>query len=298
MQQQTFHWHILGAGSLGLLFAYHLAKAGHQVSLIGREKIQQPVNVTAIIKGQEKQQQVMLTHSKNCINIPLLLVTVKAYATANALASVQHALGSGSTVFMLQNGLGQLDGIELTQGIKILPAITQAGAEKTGPLTVIEHAKGQTFLPELAKNICQQAPWQCELPIKILGNFAQTQWQKLAINALINPLTAIHNCRNGDILQLPNFQTTATEVIDEIVMVAKHQHALLNNFSLMQAVIDVAKQTAGNSSSMREDIRHKKPTEIEFINGYIVNQGSKLGINTPANLSLLKQVQQLQRPLC
>lgn len=297
-QQQTFHWHILGAGSLGLLFAYHLAKAGHRVSLLGREKTHKQCHVNAIINGQTHRQALTLSHSENCTDIHLLLVTVKAYATANALASVEHALNKNSLVFLLQNGLGQLENISPKIQAQIVPAITQAAAEKTDMLTVIEHAKGQTFLPILSQALYQQALWQSELPITALANFTETQWQKLAINAVINPLTAIYDCRNGEILQLPNYLNIATTVIGELVKIAKAHNIVLDKNALLQTVYAVAQQTSSNSSSMREDIHHKKPTEIDFINGYIVNQGIKLGIATPSNLLLVKQVQQLQGSLC
>lgn len=291
MQNKTYHWHILGAGSIGLLFAYYLAKAGHKVTLLGREKVQQQTYVTAIINQQAQKQAIELSCSSNCTNINLLLVTVKAQATAKALASVNNALNHDSQVFLLQNGLGQLDEIQLANSPTIVPAITQAGAEKTAPLSVIVHAKGQTFLPILKQ---AQHPLQCELPVTMLTNFIETQWQKLAINAVINPLTAIHNCRNGDVLKLKQFEAIAKSVITELVAIAKAKQVSLNADQLITAIILVAKHTAGNSSSMREDIRHKKQTEIDFINGYIVNQGRLLGISTPSNLMLLKQVQQLQ----
>lgn len=294
MQQPTFHWHILGAGSLGLLFAYYLAKAGHSVTLLGRQKNHQKLPVNACINNTWQQQTITLSHSEYCQGIDLLLVTVKAQDTHKALSEVAHKLTNNSQVFLLQNGLGQLPCPAIAEHLQLIPAITQAGAQKTDTLSVHVHAKGETFIPWLSKQQRNQKPWRCELPVTPTMQFQQMQWQKLAVNAVINPLTAIHDCRNGDILQLPSFIATAQTIIDELIIVADAKAINLNKNQLLQTVCDVARKTAGNSSSMREDIRHKKITEIDFINGYIVSQAKQLGLNTPYNLMLLQRIKKLQ----
>jgi 2-dehydropantoate 2-reductase len=122
----------------------------------------------------------------------------------------------------------------------------------------------------------------------------QRLWQKLIINAGINPYTAILDCPNGEILSAPLYQSTIDELCQELseLMSAAVQIRQTPG-SLRQRIEQVAQNTAGNTSSMRADVLRKRQTEIDFINGYLAKLGKELGIETPVNQMLTEQVQQL-----
>ncbi|RMY62646.1 hypothetical protein D0863_10886 [Hortaea werneckii] len=127
----------------------------------------------------------------------------------------------------------------------------------------------------------------------------QQQLEKLAVNSILNLLTALIDSRNGDILH--NFALTRTMrlMLAETSLVIRslpELHALPNvnvRFSasrLETLVVSVAHQTRDNVSSMLADVRGGRRTEIEFINGYIVRRGEEMGIKCVVNYAMMQAV--------
>ena len=126
------------------------------------------------------------------------------------------------------------------------------------------------------------------------------QFEKLVVNAVINPLTGLHDIQNGHILEA-RFADEVTAILSEISALALHlpdlsflttaeREDLFTVDRLRRLVIQVATKTAHNSSSMREDIRGGRETEIAYINGYIVRNGKACGVPCPTNERLLEQI--------
>ena len=128
-------------------------------------------------------------------------------------------------------------------------------------------------------------------------------WQKLAANCTINPMTAILNCNNGQLIHQPLFQQMTPRVLDEIALVFAQQQQQSNYDETTQQPLttqeldtfcrQVIHDTQDNISSMRQDVLQQRPTEIDYLNGYVVKKGQELGIDTPANLELTELVRQL-----
>jgi 2-dehydropantoate 2-reductase len=160
-------------------------------------------------------------------------------------------------------------------------------------------------------------------------------WQKLAANCVINPLTALLNCPNGELLMEPNMPEIAHQVVDEISQVANlvvaaaaaaemindaekeeedngqeknnHHpqpqqqqqpsshppHHALSRPALLQFVYQVIQDTMYNQSSMLQDVRNQQRTEIDHLNGYIVQKGKSLGVDCPANDDLWHRILEL-----
>jgi 2-dehydropantoate 2-reductase len=125
--------------------------------------------------------------------------------------------------------------------------------------------------------------------VRFYKNIIEKQWLKLAINGVINPITALHDINNG---QVSNdfFTVQIKEILTELVLVAKCEGIHLNIDLLIKTVSLVATATAKNSSSMRCDVLAYKQTEINYINGYIHNLGIKHCIATPQNTQLWQTV--------
>mgnify|MGYP000238490803 FL=1 len=119
------------------------------------------------------------------------------------------------------------------------------------------------------------------------------QWTKLAINCVINPLTAINNVKNGEITT-DKFTGITESLIREIVTVASTQGIALSESSLINKVREVALLTAKNTSSMRSDMLKKQHTEIDYINGYVSKLGEKENITTPENTRLWQKIKALE----
>ncbi|TLS28225.1 hypothetical protein PpBr36_01146 [Pyricularia pennisetigena] len=130
-----------------------------------------------------------------------------------------------------------------------------------------------------------------------------SQFRKLAANAIINPLTALLGCANGEVFGSPSRQDAIQQLIAETGAVIR---ALLpssareevgeqfSNRGLSQYIMEVATKTAKNSSSMLQDFRAGRETEIGYINGYIVEQAKRLGLPHARNSALVDMIKQGQ----
>ncbi|KAK9454731.1 ketopantoate reductase PanE/ApbA C terminal-domain-containing protein, partial [Dipodascopsis uninucleata] len=146
---------------------------------------------------------------------------------------------------------------------------------------------------------------QCE-PLRAsvitFGDFTIKQIYKFAVNCCINPLTAIFNCPNGSIASYHELKSISGDVIRELVRVLQADpdmqrlypdgelNDIFNYKAFMDEMINIARLTASNVSSMRSDVLHNRPTEIDYLNGYISRKGSELQIATPVNDMLVKMI--------
>jgi 2-dehydropantoate 2-reductase len=143
-----------------------------------------------------------------------------------------------------------------------------------------------------------RSPTLCCAPFPYL-DLMQLQLEKLTINSLMNPLTALLNIPNGSLLNNTNISRAARLLLAEISLVIRSLPELSAvpgvkaRFSperLETLYLGVADKTAANSSSMREDVRRNKDTEIKYINGYIVKRGEELGIKCVLNYMIMQLV--------
>jgi 2-dehydropantoate 2-reductase len=116
-------------------------------------------------------------------------------------------------------------------------------------------------------------------------------WKKLAINAVINPLTAIHNVKNGVLVDI-KYNTNISNICFEISMVMQALNYSIDSAELIKNVQQVITATANNYSSMHQDLKFKRHTEIEFINGYVSAKAAELNIEVPHNQRLLELIRQ------
>ncbi|MCY0882052.1 MAG: hypothetical protein OWS74_08650 [Firmicutes bacterium] len=114
------------------------------------------------------------------------------------------------------------------------------------------------------------------------------RWEKLIINSLINPLSVLAQCSNGELLSHPVWQRSPL-LFQQAHAAARSAGVDLLDFSL-EDVERVAAQTAQNISSMLQDIRRGRPTEIQAITGYIVRQGQRSGVDVSAHVQLLHEL--------
>ncbi len=127
----------------------------------------------------------------------------------------------------------------------------------------------------------------------MFGYIKEKQWLKLAVNCVINPITALNNIDNGDVFS-ENFSSTITAIIDEIVTIAITENIKLSSSSLLNVVSEISKLTAKNCSSMRSDILANRKTEIDHINGFIHQLGRDRDIATPVNTQMWQQIKALE----
>jgi 2-dehydropantoate 2-reductase len=240
--------------------------------------------------------------------IDTLLVTTKSYQAKDAVQSVlNHSNIVPSRVILLCNGaLSVRDELLaiLKEDIPLILATTTHGAyhetgeDATVPGFLVHAGMGQTFLQEEATDLMNswnKAGLKCST--LSLSEMEHLLWKKLAANCVINPLTALFRCKNGELLMEPAFYELQQQLLREVSLVAKASIELgsdaLNEEILRQFVQDVIHDTGENRSSMLQDVMLGKKTEIDHLNNYIVRKGRALGIECPTNEDLVSRILEL-----
>nr|WP_067298634.1 2-dehydropantoate 2-reductase [Marinobacterium profundum] len=297
------HWTILGAGAIGCLWAAHLQRAGASVSLVLRSperlaQFRQRGGIKLIDDSGETFCPLNATLAATPQSIAQLLLCTKAYDSQRALESVWHRLNADSHILVLQNGMGsQQQVIERAGNDRVLIGSTTDGAYMRAPFEVVHAGRGETAIGRFYSTDASLPDFGPKFGLQLRQDPAieTTLWRKLAINCAINPLTALYGCRNGELATVPAYSHALEALCKEFEAVAQACNIPLFEGPLHEQALMVARATANNYSSMLQDIRHQRPTEIEQITGFLCNQAQLAGIDVPRNRAALQQVRQLQR---
>lgn len=263
-----------------------------------------------------------------------LVVSVKAPRTVKAIEAVAHRLTSESTILFLQNGMGTID--EVNE--KLFPneerrptyiiGVVSHGLYSNGSFCVKHAGEGTIALGVMPRRATQGTLESDSMdrlassaryllrtitrtPVFVAVGFPPTdllqqQLDKLVINCIINPLTAILDCKNGALLSNFHFTRVIRLLLAEISLVIKSLPELNNvpnvnmrfdTARLERLVFSIANTTGANYSSMLQDVRVGRQTEIDYINGYIIKRGEEMGIHCVMNYMLLHMIKGKRKTL-
>ncbi|MBD1552541.1 putative 2-dehydropantoate 2-reductase [Pseudomonas typographi] len=291
----TYRWHVLGAGSLGSLWACRLAAAGVPVSLLLRSSQRllqyQQAGGLALQRACTTEQWPLPAELLSAeVPISHLLLACKAYdAEAAALALAPRVL-PGAQVLLLQNGLGSQQAVRqhLAQARCIAVSSTE-GAFRQADWQVVQAGVGQNWLGDGG-----EAPaWLADLRAagiasQWVANIDSRLWRKLAINCAINPLTVLLGCRNGELAQ---HHATLATLCAELEQLLHHCGQPPAAEPLLAEVQRVIQATAANYSSMHQDVQRRQRTEISFLLGHAMAQAHRHRLRLPALAALHTRLQ-------
>lgn len=286
---------IVGPGAIGTLFGLFLKKAKEDVFFLDHnQKRAQRLKRDGIkiegVSGTHRTDVNATANAKEIGPADLVVVCVKSYDTEDAMKDAKPLIDDRTMVMTLQNGVGNVQIIEEMVGEdRVIGGVTNQGAnvKDWGHVihagradTVIGKRDGRVLGPirDVAKTL-NRAGFQT----KVSRDIDSIIWSKLIINVGINALTAITRLNNGRLIEYDGTRAIMKRLVAEAVKVAKRKRIKLIYDDPIQKVEFVCKATAKNVSSMLQDVRKKRKTEIDFINGAIVRQGSSYNIPTPAN---------------
>ena len=297
--------HVLGGGSIGLLWSCCLQQSGYDVHLVVRNATE--TSATLRLNNGDSaatEHPVTLTDATHATQIQQLLVCTKAFDAPLAVQSVTHALTLDASIHLLQNGMGSQQAIahEYPQN-PVFVGVSTEGALKTERFSVSHTGRGATRwgkLDDTPRSLVDQKYsmlFETSLTQHVEHNIEKALWQKLVINACINPLTVIFDCKNGKLAQIADAVDTIDRVIDECCKVltatTSEQTAQAYLGNIRETVFDVIHKTAANSSSMRQDIANGRRSEIDFINGYLVKRGAEVNVAMPVNACITAKIIEL-----
>ncbi len=295
---------IIGAGAIGQLIYQQLSRSNTQVNFISRadQSQQQAVTFTNLEQQQTTCAAMFIGRndwSQQLVDTKLLIVCVKAYQVVTALKPLIKRLRHDCHILLLHNGMGpHLEVANMLNGQGLSLGTTSQGALKTSAWHTQQTGQGVTQLGHFTGPILNET-----IRKSLLSSIPQSQWfedilpmlwQKLAINVAINPLTAIHDCRNGE-LAAEQYRNAITAAVTELVQVATAESIELDLAALLIRVYQVIELTATNYSSMHQDVHHQRKTEIEAINGFVVQMANRHGKSAKVNQQLLASITALEQ---
>lgn len=320
------HWYILGAGAIACLWACALGQSGQTVTMIIRDrkfkknivglnqaqtvalatstdpKLTKKVEVSLSCPSQLRLEKTAIKH---------LIIATKAYDAAEALNSIIDSMATDAKILSLSNGMGMhqamLDIIAAQQlQCQLLLGITSDGALLQQPYQVIHTGIGNTYIgeynaqiPVSKATVTSAAPrlLPTSFPLKIhyVDNIIERLWQKMLVNCVINPLTLKHQCSNGELINNPNLNTEIQELCAELASIydGEKKYPPLSASDIFRSVQQVAQQTALNTSSMLTDAQLKRPLELDYLNGHMMDLAQQYGIPCPINRQLSQDIKQL-----
>lgn len=285
---------IVGQGAIGLLAASQLALRQYPFHLLLRQPSQHSLVLN--FRTQQQDHPLLLNCQPPKQPVAQLLLPVKAFAVQSALQQWLPLCAADADIVLCHNGMGTL---ELAQQ-QLLPrqklwfASTTQGALKAGPHQLIHTGLGHTKLGPVNRCAQQAVPPFTLLnaalgPAEVVADMLPVLWQKLAVNAVINPLTALLMVKNGELTK-PEYRSQIDQLVTEFCQVAQTQDQQFDVQKLTQNVLTVAANTAANYSSMQQDRALNRPDELDYISGFLLKAATAAGLTIPAHQQLYQQL--------
>ena len=285
---------IIGAGAMGSLFSTFFSKAeiSHSIFEIDKNIVKTIKKGLTLIQGKEIEKFYPVIDSNPSIlsDADIIFVFVKSYSTEDAIKSVEPHIKKDSIIVSIQNGIGNFEAIKKFIKLKqIVYGVTTYGAAKENPSTVRFGGAGTIEFGGKSK----EAINRLSSILTLAGlNFSVTEtpeksvWQKALINAGINPIASILNITNGEIVNNEFSKKLQENILREGVAAAKIARIKIIEDEIITTTADVCINTSANRCSMLQDIKAQRRTEIDFINGKIIEHAAKEKTKVPFNESV------------
>ncbi|MGN6094885.1 MAG: ketopantoate reductase family protein [Bosea sp. (in: a-proteobacteria)] len=299
---------ILGAGALGSAIGGTLAEAGHDVTLVNRNRLHvEAIRERGLVLRSDGRDRVVrlaaTTDTAGLSAVDLVIVLVKALDTEAAALAARTILAPNTVVMSLQNGLGQEEVLTSILGHRhVVGGRTYAGGVMLGPGHVLSGVGGkETIIGELDGVASLRVAALAEgLTAAGVETRASAQiwteiWDKLLVNVSTGALAAVTGLTYGQLYQLPEIEEMAVAAVAEAMDVAR---ALDIPLMTRDPQIPWLKAAAGLppefKTSMLQSLENGRRTEIDFINGAVLREGRRAGVPTPVNAALVALVRAIE----
>ncbi len=292
---------VMGAGAVGCYFGGMLARAGHHVTLIGRDEHVQAIRAQGLrIEARSFDEQVQLDASTDpsaVAGADVVLFCVKSTATESAGAQIRPHLAPHALVLCLQNGVDNAERLRTVLPDHAVSAVVvYVATEMAGAGHVKHHGRGELVIePVRGSEGAAEALRAAGITTDISNNVRGALWLKLILNSAYNAMSAIGRIPYGPLVQAPGVLAVIADVVAECRAVAGADGVSLPG-DVDTAVRRIAETMPSQYSSTAQDVMRGKPSEIDHLNGYVVRRGEALGIATPANRVLHTLVKLIEAP--
>jgi 2-dehydropantoate 2-reductase len=285
---------VIGPGAMGCLFAARFARAGLKTQLIDyrpqRADALSRSGITVEDPDGNFTERVSVT-TQITAGTDLALVLAKAHSTPSL------RIPADVPVLTLQNGLGNVETLcGMVGSARVIAGVTSEAVTLIEPGRVRHAAAGNSVFgawtscpTELAQKVFREAGFN----VTITETPGQVIWEKAAISAGINPLTALLDVPNGRLLEMTDVRQLLRDLVMEATKVAATEGYRFQQ-SLVEAAENLCRQTKNNISSMLQDVRSRKKTEIRAISGEILLRAQATSLPTPRTRVVYQLVRGLE----
>jgi 2-dehydropantoate 2-reductase len=293
-------FNVIGAGAIGHLWACFLQKHEHQVRLISRQsRNAKTIHVESPdLKFLSSINYQPIDHWPNS---EVILICVKAHQLASLCQTLVSKVETKCPIILMMNGMGLVEIVNqyLPDSPVIHASITHGAFLQDDKLAYT--GNGTCLLGNLHSNYSKT---QFEPLINTLNTaLPEVRWNethlqamnlKLIINAIINPVTALKGIRNGLIVEREKLIEEAELLLGDLVPLLPRLLPGFTPSQLRAHIVDIAKKTQSNTSSMLQDVLDNRQTEIDFINGYLLNLASEASIELPHHRQIINRIKALK----
>lgn len=296
---------VVGAGAVGCYYGALLARSGLPVTLIGR-----PAATAAILKNgvhvtSEAGAFTASVRATDDVTIAreaaLAIICVKSSDTQQTAHALRNHLPDDALVLSLQNGVTNAETLlrALSQDVVAAAVYVATALEAPGQVRhfgggslAIGSPRERPVTPERMRQLAEMLR-EAAIDTTVSEDIASVLWGKLAVNCAYNGLSALTQQPYGALMASPAIREVIQTLASETIEVARARQIDLPD-DMLDRVMKVADLMPGQRSSTAQDLARGRPTEIDFLNGYVAAEGKRLGIPTPANQTVFALVKQVE----
>jgi 2-dehydropantoate 2-reductase len=311
---------VMGAGAVGCYFGAMLARAGARVRLIGRPALVDAVGRDGLrFEGVDFKGRITLSATTEAAGVAgagLVLFSVKSPDTEAAAQAIAPHLAPHAIVLDMQNGVDNCERLRAQIANVVVPAVVYVAAEIPAPGVLRHNGRGDLVIGEFGPHPLHRPPVAGEgregdlianlaaylsranIPTRISDNVEGELWWKLVLNCAYNAVSALGRSRYGPMMAMPEMRQVMSEAVREIIALAEAKGVRIAMPDPVEAVLRFGEYMPHAISSTAQDLERGRPTEIDYLNGYVVRECDARGLPAPVNRTLhaLVKLLELRKP--
>jgi 2-dehydropantoate 2-reductase len=297
---------VLGAGAVGCYFGGMLARSGKNVLLIARDNHVKAIKKNGLFMDcQSFQEHVDVDASSSIEGVAdadLILVCVKSPDTKIVMQEIKDLINPGALILSLQNGVDNTERISQVVSNKVFPAVVYVATSMSGDGHVKHFGRGELIIGNTSQDGQASLELQkiCDLfldaniPCNISEGIQRELWLKFLVNCSYNGISAIGQISYGEMAQQENIKKLIDNLTTEFLLVANKENISISADEAKIVNQQIARTMASQKSSTAQDLMRQKPTEIDYLNGLIIQKASQYDLDVPNHKVIYALVKMLE----
>ena len=299
---------VVGAGAVGCFFGGRLAQAGYSVTLIGRPSHVDAINRDGLwVDSQDFCGAIPVRASvsvSDAARADLILLAVKSTDTVAAAKTLSPVLRPDALILSLQNGVDNCARLRPYIAQAAFPAVVYVAVGMQGPGRVKHFGRGELVIGDPESSPLSRAEDSLRviagvfesagMPCAVSPEIKHALWKKFLVNCTYNGISALGQIPYGEMVRLPQIQSLIEALTEEFIQVAQAEGVDLSREEAALANQSIAQTMPGQRSSTAQDLARGKPTEIDYLNGVIVEIAHRHGISVPTHRAIHGLVKMLE----